>query len=175
MEEYLRSSERVTVRSRAMEEEEEVMQQLSSSKKRKLYSELEIQYFDDVSFLENSVSHEASGISVCTKHEKEKNIDFKTEISKSIFRETTPTSKLCGDSEQVLIDSSSTLIKKLSKTVTAHKPAAGKMASAEELEEFFSASEKYEQKRFAEKYNYDIAMDVPLNGRYKWEACNLLP
>lgn len=72
MEEYLRSSERVTVRSRAMEEEEEVMQQLSSSKKRKLYSELEIQYFDDVSFLENSVSHEASGISVCTKHEKEK-------------------------------------------------------------------------------------------------------
>lgn len=180
MEEYLRRSERVTVRSRAMEEEEKVMQQLSSSKKMKLYSELENQYFDDVSFLEISASHEASGISVCTKHEKENNVDlqsegFETEISKSIFRETTPTIELCGDSEQAFIDSSSTLIKKSSKTVTVHKPAARKMPSAAELEEFFSAAEKYEQKRFAEKYNYDIALDVPLKGRYKWEVCNLQP
>ncbi|CAI9765565.1 unnamed protein product [Fraxinus pennsylvanica] len=165
---------------------EEVMQQLISSKKRKLYSELESQYFGDVNFLENSASQEESGISVCTKHDdvvKERNIDLhseecENEISKSIFsRETTPTSELCGDSDEVLMYSSSTLIKKLPKTVTVHrrKPTAGKMPSAAELEEFFSAAEKYEQKQFADKYNYDIALDVPLEGRYKWEVCNLQP
>ncbi|KAL2538224.1 Auxin-responsive protein [Forsythia ovata] len=65
-EEYLRRCGRVTVQSRAMEE---VKQHLSSTKKKKLYYELENQYFGDVNFLESSTSHEASGISVCTKHD----------------------------------------------------------------------------------------------------------
>ncbi|XP_074379898.1 uncharacterized protein LOC141721051 isoform X2 [Apium graveolens] len=46
--------------------------------------------------------------------------------------------------------------------------AVAKMPSTEEIEEFFSAAEKHEQKRFAEKYNYDIVKDVPLEGRYQW-------
>ncbi|QHO10534.1 hypothetical protein HN873_050353 [Arachis hypogaea] len=37
-----------------------------------------------------------------------------------------------------------------------------------ELEEFFAAAEKDIQKRFQEKYNYDIGNDVPLEGRYEW-------
>lgn len=37
-----------------------------------------------------------------------------------------------------------------------------------EIEEFFAMSEKYEQKRFAEKYNFDIVRDMPLEGRYQW-------
>lgn len=37
-----------------------------------------------------------------------------------------------------------------------------------ELEEFFSAAEKNIQKKFQEKYNYDIVKDVPLEGRYEW-------
>ncbi|CAA3001811.1 cyclin-dependent kinase inhibitor 7-like isoform X2 [Olea europaea subsp. europaea] len=165
---------------------EEVMQQSISSKKRKLLSELENQYFGDVNFLENSASQEESRISLCNKQDdvvKERNIDLQSEgceneISKSNFsREKTPTSELCGDSDEVLTYSSSTLTEKLLKTVTVHrrKPAAGKIPSAAELEEFFSAAEKYEQKQFAEKYNYDIALDVPLEGRYKWEVCNLQP
>ncbi|CAH9057725.1 unnamed protein product [Cuscuta europaea] len=40
--------------------------------------------------------------------------------------------------------------------------------SAAEIEEFFSATEKYQQKLFMEKYNYDVEKDVPLEGRYKW-------
>ncbi|KAK4742315.1 hypothetical protein SAY87_000316 [Trapa incisa] len=53
------------------------------------------------------------------------------------------------------------------------EPAAGTnrtmmMPPQEEIEEFFSVAEKYEQKRFTEKYNYDIARDVPLQGRYQW-------
>ncbi|KAG9155239.1 hypothetical protein Leryth_023270 [Lithospermum erythrorhizon] len=44
------------------------------------------------------------------------------------------------------------------------KKALTKMPSEAELEDFFSAAEKYEQNRFAEKYNYDIVKDVPLEG-----------
>ncbi|KAG5010755.1 hypothetical protein AAZX31_07G194800 [Glycine max] len=37
-----------------------------------------------------------------------------------------------------------------------------------EIEEFFAMAEKYEQKRFTEKYNFDIVRDLPLEGRYQW-------
>ncbi|CAE5959760.1 unnamed protein product [Arabidopsis arenosa] len=37
-----------------------------------------------------------------------------------------------------------------------------------ELDDFFSAAERFEQKRFTEKYNYDIVNDTPLEGRYQW-------
>ncbi|KAF5191579.1 Cyclin-dependent kinase inhibitor [Thalictrum thalictroides] len=37
-----------------------------------------------------------------------------------------------------------------------------------EIDDFFSLPEKEEERRFANKYNYDIAKDVPLNGRYEW-------
>ncbi|CAK9167136.1 unnamed protein product [Ilex paraguariensis] len=46
--------------------------------------------------------------------------------------------------------------------------ALEKMPSEAELEEFFAATEKNVQKCFAEKYNYDIVKDVPLEGRYEW-------
>ncbi|XP_050291696.1 cyclin-dependent kinase inhibitor 7-like [Quercus robur] len=42
------------------------------------------------------------------------------------------------------------------------------MPTESELEEFFSAAEKDLQKRFKEKYNYDIVKDAPLEGRYEW-------
>ncbi|KAG7599970.1 Cyclin-dependent kinase inhibitor [Arabidopsis suecica] len=37
-----------------------------------------------------------------------------------------------------------------------------------ELDDFFSAAERFQQKRFTEKYNYDIVNDTPLEGRYQW-------
>ncbi|KAK8626854.1 hypothetical protein V6N13_134484 [Hibiscus sabdariffa] len=40
--------------------------------------------------------------------------------------------------------------------------------SQEEIEEFFSVAEKYEQKRFVEKYNFDPVKDMPVDGRYQW-------
>lgn len=43
-----------------------------------------------------------------------------------------------------------------------------KMPMESELEEFFTAAEKDIQKRFSDKYNYDIVKDVPLEGRYEW-------
>ncbi|XP_014506027.1 cyclin-dependent kinase inhibitor 7 [Vigna radiata var. radiata] len=47
-------------------------------------------------------------------------------------------------------------------------PAPQKMPAESELEEFFAAAEKDIQKRFSEKYNYDIVKDMPLEGRYEW-------
>ncbi|KAI9113475.1 hypothetical protein K1719_015402 [Acacia pycnantha] len=44
-----------------------------------------------------------------------------------------------------------------------------KMPTELEIEEFFAAAESDIQKRFAEKYSYDIVRDVPLlEGRYEW-------
>lgn len=43
-----------------------------------------------------------------------------------------------------------------------------KMPTELELEEFFAAAENDIHKSFAEKYNYDIVKDVPLEGRYEW-------
>ncbi|KAL9261167.1 Cyclin-dependent kinase inhibitor 3-like protein [Drosera capensis] len=43
-----------------------------------------------------------------------------------------------------------------------------KMPSDLEIEEFFAEAEKDLQKRFIDKYNFDIVRDVPLEGRYQW-------
>ncbi|XP_031491278.1 cyclin-dependent kinase inhibitor 5-like [Nymphaea colorata] len=40
--------------------------------------------------------------------------------------------------------------------------------SVSEIEEFFAAFDKEEQRRFTERYNYDPVKDVPLAGRYEW-------
>ncbi|KAK8706622.1 hypothetical protein V6N13_050178 [Hibiscus sabdariffa] len=71
---------------------------------------------------------------------------FETEISTCInvnkfSAETIPTIELIGDSEG---------------TASPHRKTPPSQA---ELDEFFSA---------AEKYNYDIVKDVPMDGRYHW-------
>lgn len=43
-----------------------------------------------------------------------------------------------------------------------------KMPSEDDLEEFFSSAEKNLQKRFIDKYNYDVVKDEPLEGRFEW-------
>ncbi|CAA7048301.1 unnamed protein product [Microthlaspi erraticum] len=48
------------------------------------------------------------------------------------------------------------------------KEKTEKSPTQAELDDFFSAAESYEQKRFTEKYNYDIVKDTPLEGRYQW-------
>ncbi|KAK4378423.1 hypothetical protein RND71_000285 [Anisodus tanguticus] len=83
-----------------------------------------------------------------------------------------PPSEHCGDSEEM--ESSSTTTKISSSAASAHRklPSAAKVPPEAEIEEFFSVAEKREQKRFAEKYNYDIMKDVPLEGRYQWVSLN---
>ncbi|KAJ4716338.1 Cyclin-dependent kinase inhibitor [Melia azedarach] len=91
---------------------------------------------------------------------------FETEVStcNNKFRETSPLSDICR--EETSMDSPS----KLPPENQRRKPTVEveKMPSMAEIDEFFSVAEKHEQKRFAEKYNYDIVKDVPLEGRYQW-------
>ncbi|XP_039026192.1 cyclin-dependent kinase inhibitor 7-like isoform X2 [Hibiscus syriacus] len=91
---------------------------------------------------------------------------LETEISRIIninkfSRETTPlSSELSGDSEEMESPE-----KNPPSSPAKQKP---KTPSHTEIDEFFSVNEKYEQKRFAEKYNYDIVKDMPVGGRYQW-------
>ncbi|XP_071699981.1 cyclin-dependent kinase inhibitor 3-like [Rutidosis leptorrhynchoides] len=42
------------------------------------------------------------------------------------------------------------------------------MPSAQEIEEFFARHALDQQRRFTEKYNFDIISEKPLQGRYEW-------
>ncbi|XP_075476667.1 cyclin-dependent kinase inhibitor 6-like isoform X5 [Primulina tabacum] len=150
-------------------EEEDML--LNFIKKRKLCSECEL--------LENSVSSAASVACGCCADDDDdssggvtesvvvspdlevRNLEFR-EVSMAINcridHESTPTSETRGDSEHSSLES----------TPHAACPQRISASSRTEIEEFFAAAEKYEQKRFAEKYNYDIAKDVPLEGKYEW-------
>ncbi|XP_019166406.1 PREDICTED: cyclin-dependent kinase inhibitor 7-like isoform X1 [Ipomoea nil] len=103
--------------------------------------------------------------------------DFVTDNSDYYFhcsfsRETTPSSdQHRGDTVEAEMESPAKPKKKSREVVMNRrggKPAAGNKAPAAEIEEFFAVAEKYEQKRFQEKYNYDIVKDAPLEGRYQW-------
>ncbi|XP_021832664.1 cyclin-dependent kinase inhibitor 7-like isoform X1 [Prunus avium] len=76
-------------------------------------------------------------------------------------RETTPSSELCLGSEEMESPAPAVYLRRRQLPVSKAPPS-------DEIEEFFAMAEKYEQKRFAEKYNYDIVKDVPLEGRYQW-------
>ncbi|XP_015890130.1 cyclin-dependent kinase inhibitor 1 isoform X2 [Ziziphus jujuba] len=77
-------------------------------------------------------------------------------------REMTPSSELRAESDNV----ESTV--RPSVADSRSRSAVAKMPTELELEEFFATAEKDIQKKFSEKYNYDIAKDVPLEGRYEW-------
>ncbi|MBA0788003.1 hypothetical protein Gotri_027474 [Gossypium trilobum] len=51
---------------------------------------------------------------------------------------------------------------------SSERSTVEKMPTEAELEEFFAPAEKKLQKQFADKYNYDIVKDEPLEGRYEW-------
>ncbi|CAL9059624.1 unnamed protein product [Musa banksii] len=52
-------------------------------------------------------------------------------------------------------------------------PTVGATTTEAEIEEFFAAAETDQAQRFAEKYNYDVIGDVPLDGRFDWVRINL--
>ncbi|GMI94088.1 hypothetical protein HRI_003078000 [Hibiscus trionum] len=72
--------------------------------------------------------------------------------------ETTPSSELRSEPEDM--DSRS--------RPSEWRSTVVKMPTEAELEEFFAAAEEKLQNHFAEKYNYDIFKDQPLEGRYEW-------
>ncbi|GER42194.1 cyclin dependent kinase inhibitor family protein [Striga asiatica] len=162
--------------------------ELISSKKRKLYSELSGEVEPSP---ENPASPAASRTSGGFYEYKEfssdvakkgssdlEDVDLQSkvvekEISTSTGRifsgEPSPTSEFYGDSEQVSLQSvSMAKSKKLTPPSISRRKIATYSPPPAELEEFFAAAEKHDQKRFLEKYNYDIVRDVPLEGKYQW-------
>lgn len=79
-------------------------------------------------------------------------------------RETTPSSEFQVESGEL----ESTAKAPPSAANSPRNSVVEKMPPAAELEEFFAAAEKKMAKEFAEKYNYDIEKDIPLEGRYEW-------
>ncbi|KAD2393795.1 hypothetical protein R6Q59_011895 [Mikania micrantha] len=138
----------------------------------------------DVNSTEHVVSSTESGdnvlLSSCCNHDlsldlkAELRSDTETETSMSgnggFSRETSPSSEICLDSDEM--ESSSTLKNKPAPPPAANsrrkQSPATNTPTAAEINEFFSAIEKKEQKRFVEKYNYDIVNDVPMDGKYQW-------
>ncbi|KAK2665114.1 hypothetical protein Ddye_003688 [Dipteronia dyeriana] len=98
---------------------------------------------------------------------------FETEVStcnnnNKFSRETSPLSEICGDSEETSSMDHSPPKNQPPESRRRRSPEGTKMPTAAEIDDFFSAAEKNEQKRFTEKYNYDIVKDVALEGRYQW-------
>ncbi|CAJ1939427.1 unnamed protein product [Sphenostylis stenocarpa] len=77
------------------------------------------------------------------------------------FKPSSLLSQFSGDSEE-----STMFPAKSSAAVSENRKV--KAPPEAEIEEFFVMAEKYEQKRFVEKYNFDIVRDMPLEGRYQW-------
>ncbi|KAJ8766626.1 hypothetical protein K2173_001146 [Erythroxylum novogranatense] len=75
-------------------------------------------------------------------------------------RETTPSSFFCEPLEDEDMDTASPEKKKDS--------PEREFPTQKEIDDFFAEEEKKEQKRFSEKYNFDIVKDLPLEGRYQW-------
>ncbi|GMJ07989.1 inhibitor/interactor with cyclin-dependent kinase, KIP-RELATED PROTEIN 3 [Hibiscus trionum] len=78
------------------------------------------------------------------------------------MREPTPLSDLRAEPED--LDSTTRSLE----TNSRRRSTVEKMPTEAELEEFFAPVEKNLQKQFAEKYNYDVVKDKPLEGRYEW-------
>ncbi|KAK2967559.1 hypothetical protein RJ640_030430 [Escallonia rubra] len=79
-------------------------------------------------------------------------------------RDATPSTSELGEEESGELESTAGP----SEACSRRRETAERTPSEAELEEFFSTAEKDLQKKFTEKYNYDIAKDVPLQGRYEW-------
>ncbi|KAJ0798252.1 putative cyclin-dependent kinase inhibitor domain-containing protein [Helianthus annuus] len=160
-------------------------------------TELQQQQDVDVNLLENVASvsvtsDHANSSFICSVNDGS-NSDLKAEcvsVTESFmsvpdgFRNTSASSVISLETEEIESVSTSKPNKKKKKKKTTpatvgveedeatsrRKPPApaAMMPFAAEIEEFFSKAEKYEQKQFAEKYNYDIVKDVPMEGRYQW-------
>ncbi|CAL9180537.1 unnamed protein product [Musa hybrid cultivar] len=82
-------------------------------------------------------------------------------------RETTPSSvarREAGDLESTAARA---------RMRSGSSPTVGATTTEAEIEEFFAAAETDQAQRFAEKYNYDVNGDVPLDGRFDWVRINL--
>ncbi|KAB2051702.1 hypothetical protein ES319_A12G072500v1 [Gossypium barbadense] len=117
---------------------------------------------DDVSCCSSNIESSDKRIMELPDLEDESiEVETSTHFSSS-ERETTPLNELRAEPED--LDSTS----RPSETNSRHRSPVEKMPTEAELEEFFAPAEEKLQKQFADKYNFDIVKDEPLEGRYEW-------
>ncbi|KAE8704801.1 Cyclin-dependent kinase inhibitor family protein, putative isoform 2 [Hibiscus syriacus] len=120
---------------------------------------------DEVSCFSCNIGSSDKSINVELPDLEDESIEVETSThfsSSESMRETTAFSDLRAEPED--LDSTS----RSSETNFRRRSTVEKMPTEAELEEFFAPAEKKLQKQFAEKYNYDIVKDEPLEGRYEW-------
>ncbi|KAJ6825097.1 cyclin-dependent kinase inhibitor 5-like [Iris pallida] len=91
----------------------------------------------------------------------------KCNVSSRDARETTPCS-LIRDPDTIGTPGSSTRPNNSTITRRVKSSIQRNIPTSCEMEEFFSAPEKVQQKAFMENYNFDPVKDRPLPGRYEW-------
>ncbi|KAJ3682373.1 hypothetical protein LUZ60_014946 [Juncus effusus] len=84
-------------------------------------------------------------------------------------RESTPCNMITGLDSKCCTPGSATRPTNLTAR-SARNPMRQVIPSASEMDEFFSVSEKLQQRIFMEKYNFDVVNERPVEGgRYEWE------
>ncbi|CAI9107441.1 OLC1v1006792C1 [Oldenlandia corymbosa var. corymbosa] len=99
----------------------------------------------------------------------ENNLDF--EPRERSTRESTPCS-LIRDADITTPGSSTRRTTESAADGTSRSALVTNAPSTAEIEAFFARIEQQQQRQFIDKYNFDIANDVPLTGRYEWVRVN---
>ncbi|KAJ8558242.1 hypothetical protein K7X08_005008 [Anisodus acutangulus] len=100
----------------------------------------------------------------------ENSLDF--ELRDRSTRESTPCS-LVREADALVNPGSATRRTELNATAQRTRNSILRnIPSAHEIEEFFTFAEQQQQRLFMEKYNFDVANDLPLSGRYEWIRVN---
>lgn len=124
------------------------------------------------------------GLQACESRDDVETSASDSECGASVWRETTPSSQpeAVDDYISDLESSQATGEQRHSKrcrrtpatttttnTSAFHLQPRARMPAAAEIEQFFAAAEKAEAERFAAKYNFDVALGLPLDaGRFVW-------
>ncbi|KAL8092868.1 cyclin-dependent kinase inhibitor 3-like [Apium graveolens] len=96
----------------------------------------------------------------------ENNLEF--DARERSTRESTPCSLIRG-SDSITNPGSSTKPRSLAASDRETRNSMQQdIPTTHEIEEFFALAEQQQQKRFTEKYNFDVVNDIPLPGRYQW-------
>ncbi|GJZ28274.1 cyclin-dependent kinase inhibitor [Tanacetum coccineum] len=102
-----------------------------------------------------------------SEEEGENNIGFDSREQRST-RESTPCNSI-KDMYVICTPGSSTRPRNLEASNQINQNSVARiMPLAHEIEEFFARHEQEQQRRFADKYNFDIVNENPLEGRYEW-------
>uniref|UniRef100_A0A1J3ITX1 Cyclin-dependent kinase inhibitor n=1 Tax=Noccaea caerulescens TaxID=107243 RepID=A0A1J3ITX1_NOCCA len=116
---------------------------------------------DSVSSESNEIARNSPTSVVDLEAQQISETETSTATARNFSKEGNPGSEALGEITEM---ESSSVTEKDDRREVSKKP------TPEEIDDFFSElGDDDKQKRFIEKYNFDIVNDKPLEGRYKWD------